>query len=72
MQGMIDLILATDMTNHSALMSQWTAILEEGVDYTKDEHLKMVCVRERGEREGREKGREGETESGAYHCDLHH
>ena len=42
LQGMIDLILATDMSRHSALMSQWTAILDSGFDYTKEDHRNMV------------------------------
>lgn len=39
---MIDLILATDMTSHSALMAKWTAILDAGLDYGNEEHLRMV------------------------------
>ena len=42
LQGMIDLILATDMSRHSALMNQWTAILDSGFDYGKEDHRNMV------------------------------
>ena len=42
---MIDLILATDMTSHSALMAKWTAILDAGLDYGNEEHLRMVRTR---------------------------
>jgi high affinity cGMP-specific 3',5'-cyclic phosphodiesterase 9 len=41
-KGMIDLILATDMSRHSALMNQWTAILDSGFDYGKEDHRNML------------------------------
>ena len=30
------------MTNHTALMAKWTAILDAGLDYSNEEHLQMV------------------------------
>ena len=41
---MIDLILATDMSRHTSLLGRWTAILDAGIDYTKEEHLTMVSL----------------------------
>ena len=42
MQGIIELILATDMARHGEFMEQYKKCLASGFDVQNEEHLKTV------------------------------
>lgn len=41
-KGIIDLILATDMSRHNELMERWKKILDQGMDYKLESHIEML------------------------------